>query len=84
MATAYKHLPLDRRIVLFAQQRLGELKQEIEDREQEMVIWDALLQKLKPCEECKGQGAIRLFIAQDESETRECEKCKGKGVLGWQ
>lgn len=81
MAKAYAHMPIDRRIVDFAQSRMRELKDEIYLLEQEMVIWDEILRRMKPCPECKGAGELRYFIAQDESETRKCEKCKGKGVL---
>lgn len=79
MATAFSHMPMDKRIVDFAHQRVSELQSEIGTRKNELEMWNGLLKALKLCKGCNGMGKIRHIIAQDESELLTCEKCKGSG-----
>lgn len=32
------------------------------------------------CQDCDGEGQVRRWVAQDETEPTKCEPCKGTGV----
>lgn len=82
MATAYDHIvPPRKRIIHFAQQRLYELKEQSNTIQSEMRMWQDLLQMLKPCTNCNGQGQLCHHIAQDESRFETCTVCAGKGFV---
>lgn len=68
-----------RSIVQHAQNRIYVLEEEIKVKQEEISIMKAIIKKMKPCKDCKGEGSIRMMVAQDETETRECKTCKGKG-----
>lgn len=81
MAEAYAHMPMPRRGIYFAKCRIGELDREIDKLTQERILWNALLDLLKPCGNCDGQGELRHFIAQDEVNFEKCPKCNGVGAF---
>lgn len=82
MATAYSHIKDPKqRIISFAQQRLFELKDQLNNLDNERLMWEQLLTIMAICGACKGQGEIRHFIAQDESRGEQCKGCNGKGYI---
>lgn len=80
MATAYRHIEdPKKRIISFAQQRLFELKDQLNNLDNERLMWEQLLTIMAICVACKGQGETRYFISQDESKGEACKACNGKG-----
>lgn len=67
--------------IYFAKNRMRQLPEEITAKKEEFAVWMKVLEEIKPCDECEGDGSFRVFIAQDESEMQQCRKCQGKGIL---
>ncbi len=79
MAQAYTHLPFERRVVSFGDQRIYELTEIIARAQTEIDMWKELIPKMGVCKTCKGEGKTIYQVAQDESEWEECRTCKGNG-----
>ena len=65
----------------FARKRIKDLEGAISKNLEELSVWKKVLEDMKPCEECEGEGSYRVFIAPDETAIQKCRKCKGKGAL---
>lgn len=77
MAQAYTHM--DRRIVSFGHQRIYELKNIIGEAQNEIEMWNHLIETQGLCKTCRGEGKTLYQVEQDESEWEQCRTCKGSG-----
>lgn len=79
--TTFTHMPMPKRVVSWIRSRIGILKKEIEELQNEQEMWKLHLDTLNVCQNCNGYGELREIIAQDESIFHKCEKCGGAGVI---
>lgn len=79
MAEVYRHLRPNVRIRDFANQRINELKREIEKAQAEKEMWERIKDNTNPCQTCDGYGETRVILDQDSSRLESCPACNGTG-----
>lgn len=66
----------------YIEQRLSDIKKEIEDLQVEKESLEWLRTAIRVCPDCNGGGRVRVVVDVDESEYYTCDGCKGTGVTG--
>jgi hypothetical protein len=83
MPHMYNHVPQEARGIDFANQRISDINDELEQLEMEKQMWLAVLAGFKTmsCSTCYGRGEVGYYPhgMEDGMRFKKCDACKGSG-----
>ena len=68
-----------KRLADHAKKKIKDLKKQLPTLSQELKIYQELRKWTGMCDQCGGDGKMRVQIDQDESKLEKCNQCDGKG-----